>query len=302
MSDDFAATNDQFSSALAESTHEPLQRRLVTSRHAGEVHGPINRVVDPGELGRLLKPFVFLDYFNAPVQKGFGFGMHPHSGLATLTWQPNCDIEYADTTGQKGILKAGGLEWMNAGGGAWHRGSFATAGTATGFQLWVPMPPSVEDAEASGQYVAPDEVAILYVPGGLVRVLLGSLESSGVRVISPIHSFQDMNYFVLELEADATWTYVPPTAHTVAFAFPFEGSARVCGEAGHETLMVLSDKGAITFDSPGTASRVLVGSARPHPHELVLGPSSVHTNAESLRNGHQRIREIGMELKARGQL
>lgn len=286
-----------------------MQRRTVTGRHQGQLHGPINRVIDPGDLGRLLKPFIFLDYFNAPVQRGFGFGMHPHSGLATLTWQPGCDVRYEDTTGQKGVLKAGGLEWMNAGGGAWHKGSFDTDGVATGFQLWVPMPPSVEDAEATGHYVAPADVPVLQVPGGVVRVLLGSLESGGIKKISPIHSFQDMNYFVLELQAGSAWTYIPPPLHTVAFAFVFEGQASVCGQGGLETLLMLSEQGAITFDNPsdaagasGGVSRILVGTARPHAHDLVLGPSSVHTNAESLRNGHQRIREIGAELKANGRL
>ena len=99
-------------------------RILKTSR--GTQHGPINRLISPLAEGDDLKPFIFLDYINTHIQAGFGFPMHPHSGLATLTWQPNCDIKYEDTTGQNGILKAGGLEWMNAGGGAWHRAQFAT--------------------------------------------------------------------------------------------------------------------------------------------------------------------------------
>ncbi|WP_370694565.1 pirin family protein, partial [Klebsiella pneumoniae] len=73
-------------------------------------------------MGERLKPFIFLDFFDAEIEPGFGFGMHPHSGIATLTWQPGSDVAYQDTTGQRGILRAGGLEWMNAGGGAWHQG------------------------------------------------------------------------------------------------------------------------------------------------------------------------------------
>jgi redox-sensitive bicupin YhaK (pirin superfamily) len=110
-------------------------------------------------LGEKLKPFIFLDFFSAEITPGFGFPMHPHSGIATLTWQPGCDVQYQDTTGQRGLLKAGGLEWMNSGGGAWHQGTLMGQGHATGFQLWVPMPPGIEDGPSAGQYVAPQDVA-----------------------------------------------------------------------------------------------------------------------------------------------
>jgi len=105
--------------------------------------------------------------------------MHPHSGIATLTWQPGCDVEYRDTTGQSGILKAGGLEWMNAGLGAWHQGRLLGSGAAIGFQLWVPMPPGVENAAPQGQYVAPADVPSRSIPGGTVTVLLGKLGQDG---------------------------------------------------------------------------------------------------------------------------
>lgn len=53
---------------------------------------------------------------------GAGFGWHPHSGIATLTYQLNADTQYEDTAGQKGLVAATGLEWMRAGGGTWHQG------------------------------------------------------------------------------------------------------------------------------------------------------------------------------------
>ena len=84
--------------------------RTVVQQHAGTRHGPITRVIDPAGLGEQLKPFIFLDFFSAPVTKGFGFPMHPHSGIATLTWQPDCDIRYEDTLGSDGVLPAGGLD------------------------------------------------------------------------------------------------------------------------------------------------------------------------------------------------
>ncbi|MFG6449560.1 pirin family protein [Roseateles sp. BYS180W] len=278
------------------------QEKPITGRHDGSQHGPITRLIDPSALGDALKPFVFLDFFNAPVQRGFGFGMHPHSGIATLTWQPGCDVRYQDTTGQNGVLKAGGLEWMNAGGGAWHQGSFDTEGQATGFQLWVAMPPGVEDGESFGQYVPPQEVQAAKFPGGELRVLLGQRDVQGQTVGSAIEPHHDMHYLVLTLEAHATWHWAVPAQHEVCWAFPFEGCLLVNEQAEALQLLTFGAGAGLTCRAGPQGARVLLGSARKHMHPLVLGPSSVHTNEASLLAGRRRIQDIGRSLKSQGAL
>jgi redox-sensitive bicupin YhaK (pirin superfamily) len=276
--------------------------RTIVSTHAGSQHGPITRLIDPSELGEKLKPFIFLDFFNAHVKPGFGFGMHPHSGIATLTWQPSCDVRYQDTTGENGVLKAGGLEWMNAGGGAWHQGSLDTDGLATGFQLWVPMPPTIEDGESFGQYIEPGDVPKITIEGATLTLMLGQLLVNSKLSSSPIDSHQEMSYFVLDLIAHSEWNYAVPPDHDVAWAFVFEGDALVANTKSSRELLVIEGEGHISFTSNSVAARILIGSARKHPHDLVLGSSSVHTNAESLRKGHERIRAIGNTLTQQGLL
>ena len=61
--------------------------RAIVHRTRGSTHGPITRLVSPGDLGEAIKPFVFLDLFSSKVEAGQNpFGMHPHSGIATLTF------------------------------------------------------------------------------------------------------------------------------------------------------------------------------------------------------------------------
>jgi redox-sensitive bicupin YhaK (pirin superfamily) len=279
--------------------------RPILGSSTGHWSGPINRLVDPGGLGQALKPFVFLDHFNAEVKSGFGFGMHPHSGIATLTWQPMSDVQYEDTTGQRGVLPAGGLEWMNAGGGAWHQGHLLATGRVRGFQLWVAMPPGVEDGPAQGHYVAPEEVPVLRLPGGQVKVLLGELPGpAGARqpLQCPIQTHQDMNYLVLSLEAGQSWLYEPPPSHTVAWAFGFEGQATVQGQVADQTLLHLGASGGVEVQAGEQGAQVLLGSAAPHPHPLVMGPSSIHTRPESLQQGLERIQALGRALHRQGRL
>ena len=39
--------------------------RQIARRTRGRSHGSITRLVSPGDIGELIKPFVFLDYFDA---------------------------------------------------------------------------------------------------------------------------------------------------------------------------------------------------------------------------------------------
>ena len=49
-------------------------------------------------------------------------------------------------------------------------------------------------------------------------------------------------------------------------------------------------------------SSFVFGSAIKHPHPLVLGNYSVHTNAQALARGEAEIRRIGQQLRAEGRL
>jgi redox-sensitive bicupin YhaK (pirin superfamily) len=73
-------------------------------------------------LGRVLKPFVFLDLFDIERGTAPDIGLHPHSGIATLTYVAQGSVAYEDTTGRTGLVTAGGVEWMQAGAKGLARG------------------------------------------------------------------------------------------------------------------------------------------------------------------------------------
>src|ERR1700735_2843811 len=101
---------------------QPTPGRRVIHRTRGRSHGSITRLMSPGDLGEILKPFVFLDLFDNRGDRFPTFGLHPHSGLATLRYVAEGSVSYEDTNGATGILRAGGVEWMRAGKGVWHSG------------------------------------------------------------------------------------------------------------------------------------------------------------------------------------
>src|SRR5437868_8452935 len=100
----------------------PSSPRQIVHRTRGNSHGFVTRLMSPGDLGEVLKPFVFLDLFDNGGRTFPQFGLHPHSGIATLTYVTEGSVSYRDTNGASGVLHAGGIEWMQAGKGAWHSG------------------------------------------------------------------------------------------------------------------------------------------------------------------------------------
>jgi redox-sensitive bicupin YhaK (pirin superfamily) len=268
--------------------------RQIVLATSGRQHGPITRLVSPSDVGELIKPFVFLDHFEVVPRPEPLFGIHPHSGIATLTVVLHGGLAYEDTTGKTGTVAKGGLEWMKAGNGVWHDGRPTLGEPLRGFQLWVALPPSEENAPPESQYIATDAVQ----EDGPVRVILGN---SG-QARSAIRAPAGINYFHVRLKDGQRWRYTPPEGHTVAWLAVDKGALRSPESIGERRLAVFDEsEGAIELEAKGDTSFVF-GSAVKHPHPLVLGYYSVHTSEATLAQGEAEINRIGQRLRAAGRL
>jgi redox-sensitive bicupin YhaK (pirin superfamily) len=267
--------------------------RAIARRTQGRSQGPMTRLMSPSGFGELLKPFVFLDLIDhegAP----FEGPLHPHSGIATLTYMAEGSVRYIDPDGVTGVLPAGGVEWMQAGHGMWHGGGLDQPGRARGFQLWISLPPALELGPTVSLYQAPREIQ----SAGPARVLLGSYGGAESAIVSPA----PINYLAVSLKAGETWRYAPPKGHTVLWTAVLAGAVTVPGElrAGELAAFEPSDQ-AVEFKA-ATDVEFVLGSAAPHDHALVCGYYSVHTSAEALSAGETKISEIGDRLVQEGRL
>ena len=154
------------------------QARRVTYRTRGHSHGPITRLVSPSDVGELIKPFVFLDYFEIDPKNMPAIGFHPHSGIATLSLIFEGQITYEETSGTKGIIEPGGVEWMRASGGVWHTGGAVGTARVKGYQLWIALPPEMESMEPEAQYLGGER----FRSHGPARVILGRLGEAASEV------------------------------------------------------------------------------------------------------------------------
>jgi redox-sensitive bicupin YhaK (pirin superfamily) len=268
--------------------------RQIVHRTRGQRHGAITRLMSPSDLGKVLKPFVFLDLFDTAGTHFSGLALHPHSGIATVTHIQKGSVRYEDTTGARGILPEGGVEWFKAGHGAWHGGGPGESGRTLGFQLWLALPAEHELGPVESIYQAPEVLQ----RDGSALVLLGSYgdAKSALRTPSPV------NYLSVRLKAGESWRYVPPPNHTVAWIALSSGSVTVPDtiHAGELVAFAPSDQPIDLHASADT--EFVLGSAVPHPHELVLGYYSVHTSPQTLIAGERRIDEIRARLQKEGRL
>src|SRR6185312_15669895 len=193
-----------------------------------------------------------------------------------------------------GVVPAGGVEWMRAGGGVWHGGGIGEPGRTRGFQLWIALPPALELEPSVSLYQGPEAIR----REGPARVLLGRHGGAASAIEAPA----PINYLAVRLAAGQRWRYQPPAGHTVLWVAVGAGSVAVPDELQPGELAAFApSEDAIELVARSDAELVL-GSAVPHGHDLVLGRYSVHTSAAALREGEVRIAAIRERLVREGRI
>jgi redox-sensitive bicupin YhaK (pirin superfamily) len=288
-------------------SHTPATVRSIVHRTIGRPQGPITRLMSPSDLGNLMKPFVFLDLFGGSgdmMKMMDSMPMHPHSGISTITVITDGHLYFNDPESGTGIIDYGGVEWMRASGGVWHGKEMSVLphppahlnlphppAHLTGFQLWMALPPELENAKAVSRYIEAKEMVTV----GPATVIVGQYQGAQ----SPVPSPMGYNYLLVTLQPGEKWTYTPPVGHTIAWLAISKGGLD-CGNgktiAQGEMVIFENGEEPVELTSPARVTTFVLGSAVPHPHPLHLGSYSVHTSAKALKLGERTIRELEEEL------
>ena len=238
--------------------------------------------MSPGAPGQVVP--VFLDHFHFDAASFAGMGLHPHSGITTVTYLFEGSVRYEDSNGATGQVLAGGVEWFKAAQGAWHGGGPGDTGRARGFQLWLALPPDEELGSVENVYLAPEDVA----RDGPARVLVGTHGDGTSSLRFPT----SLNYLAVRLRACESWRYQPAADHQLGWVAVSVGRLRVPETVGAGELAVFErSHRAIDFQADADTEFV-VGSAAQHAHPLVLVRHSVRGSAAALRAADRRLAAI----------
>ncbi|WBU37564.1 pirin family protein [Homoserinibacter sp. YIM 151385] len=98
---------------------------------------------------------------------------HPHTGLQTVSWLFEGEIEHRDATGAHALVRPGELDLMTAGRGIQHSEYSTTAtGTLHGAQLWIALPEGARGMPPAFEQVVSRRAEL---GDAVLRVFVGSL-------------------------------------------------------------------------------------------------------------------------------
>ena len=152
--------------------------------------------------------------------------------------------------------------------------------------------PEMESIESAAQYLGGEH----FQSQGPARVILGRYGTAVSKVAAPT----TINYLDVALTQGQKWRYEPPANHTVAWIAVHRGKIATPEVVDQGELAVFEESNRSLEFEALEATGFILGSAVKHPHDLVLGMYSVHTNAHALARGEARIAEIGKRLQAEG--
>ena len=231
-------------------------------------------------------PFLMLDEFGSENKDDYigGFPPHPHRGIETVTYMLHGEFEHEDSTGSKGRMRAGDVQWMKTGSGIIHSEMPAmTGGKLQGFQLWINMPAKLKMSKPDYIYINSKELNVHKDKDKLVKTIAGKFEKAEGPVkrhnIDPI-------YFDVELKKDGVFTFKMPSNHN-SFIYLVNGEIKI-GDKEHEIVkdstLILLSKGENLKVKGILNSKFLLISGKPINEQIARGgPFVMNTKSEILQ-------------------
>lgn len=231
-----------------------MERRL-TLEGAGV---KLKRVLGNDE-NSTLDPFLLLDHFGSTNPKDYikGFPWHPHRGIETVTYMWTGEVEHGDSIGNKGVIKAGDIQWMTAGSGIIHQEMPQKYdGLMQGFQLWVNLPAKKKMIDPKYRGIEREQIPIFQKNGLKIKVIAGRVNGTE----GPVRDLAiGIEYFDVELAAGKTFEHATPKSYAV-FSYVVDGSIEVLGKTVMQGQCAVFGKGEFVKIGSRKGNRFLFGS------------------------------------------
>jgi len=231
-------------------------------------------------------PFLMLDEFGSENKDDYigGFPPHPHRGIETVTYMIQGEFEHEDSTGAKGKMTSGDVQWMKTGSGIIHSEMPAMSeGRLHGFQLWVNMPAKLKMSKPDYIYIDSDKMQIHKDGNKQVKVIAGKFENAEGPIKK--HNVEPI-YFDVDLEKDKEFNFQLPSTHN-SFIYLISGEIKI-GEQTHNKVknskLILLTNGEILRVSGISKTKFLLISGKPIGEEIARGgPFVMNTKSEILQ-------------------
>ena len=242
-----------------------------------------------------LNPFTFFDAGTMQRNdEGLFIGMHPHSGIGILTYFEGGNLQHDDSGNNENIIKSGGVQWIRAGGGVWHQENYLRPDRhlknwpLTIHQLWMQLPPELEESEVEYQNFQPEQIPIV----DNVKIIVGHYKG----LTSPVKTPYEMTYLDVELKSGQTFDFATPDNQTRGFIFPREGNLILHGqEITLNRISILEENTGICQIEAVTDAKFVFLTSAPQNYDVIAQRGSIHTNTMALQRSLRRIEELRMK-------
>ena len=231
-------------------------------------------------------PFLMLDEFGSENKDDYigGFPPHPHRGIETVTYMLSGEFEHKDSTGAKGKMSAGDVQWMKTGSGIIHSEMPAmTEGKLHGFQLWINMPAKLKKNKPEYIYINSEQMQTYKDSEKKIKIIAGNFSNTEGAVKN--HNVKPV-YFDVELEKDKEFNFELTLTHN-SFVYLIKGEIKI-GDKNHKKVknstLVLLTKGEKLKVKAVTKSKFLLISGKPIEEPIARGgPFVMNTKEEILK-------------------
>ena len=232
-----------------------------------------------------IDPFLMFDEFGSENKDDYiaGFPPHPHRGIETVTYMLSGRFKHEDSTGSKGEMGPGSVQWMTAAGGIIHSEMpIMKEGKLHGFQLWVNMPAKLKMSKPSYQNIEPKDIPELKDQEKKIKIIAGKFEDK----TGPAKGFVDPIYLDIELVKEKTFNYTTPSSHNV-FVYLVYGEIKIGNKAHNKlqdsTLISLTNGNSLKISSI-KKSQFLIIAGKPINEPITRGgPFVMNTKQEILK-------------------
>ena len=233
-----------------------------------------------------IDPFLMLDEFGSENKDDYlaGFPPHPHRGIETVTYMLNGEFEHEDSTGSKGRMTPGDIQWMKTGRGIIHSEMPAMKdGKLLGFQLWINMPAKMKMNKPKYDFIKSEQLTQYKDVDKLINLIAGKFKDKEGPVKG--HNVEPI-YFDIELKEEKTVNLEVPDTHN-SFIYLLKGELKI-GTNKHETTndstLILLERGTKLKISANKKSKFLFIAGKPIGEPIARGgPFVMNTKQEILQ-------------------
>ncbi len=232
-----------------------------------------------------IDPFLMLDEFGSDNKDDYvaGFPPHPHRGIETVTYMLNGQFEHEDSTGSKGKMEPGDVQWMKTGRGIIHSEMPAmTGGKLLGFQLWINMPAKLKKNKPEYLYIKSAELGVHKDSEKTIKIIAGKFEKTEGPQSN--HNVEPI-YFHIDLNEGKEFKFEVPGGHN-SFIYILKGELKI-GEKEHDKTtnsnLILLERGNKICVKANKKTEFLFISGKPIGEPIARGgPFVMNTKAEIL--------------------